>query len=139
MKNPRISAKERDSRPHSTLHQLQGNTSTFSTCQLIIVVILTETLCGNLPVCDCTCTQIISDNWLGRVSLLITLSYYILSLSLSLHYKFYELLNYSNYMFVRDSLCGESMLLKFGYPSRLFALWSGEFFRFLTLLKTVKF
>jgi hypothetical protein len=51
-------------------------------------------------------------------------------LSLSLHYKSTELLNYFNYKFVRESLCGESMLLKFGYPSRLFAMWSGEFSKF---------
>jgi hypothetical protein len=33
----------------------------------------------------------------------------------------------------------KSILLKFGYPSRLFALWSGEFFRIFNLFATVKF
>lgn len=87
--------------------------------------------------------------WLGRVISDNVILLHIIVIHYHYRYIWHVtttgLYNYSNYILVRERLCGEkSILLKFGYPSRLFALWSGELFsdfifKFLTLFETVIF
>jgi hypothetical protein len=92
--------------------------------------------------CVCTCTQIII--WLGRVIFDNVIRLHIIVIIIATRYK---LLGYITTLATFWSGRGsveKSMLLKFGYPSRLFALWSGELFQFfifklLTLFDTVKF